>query len=223
MSRRRKDHYEALGISRDADQDEIRAAYRNKAKRHHPDLSSSGDPRAFQEAQNAYDTLRDPKSRRAYDAELRRSETGFGARPGGAPPGTWETGGFTGGAYRRGSSTSPLDDLEAMVEELLRGGFGGGGGPRRRGPFPDEDPMYPPEGGEEFSFSGASGRSEPVEFDVHMSPDEAFTGVTAHLQLDEGGTVVVDIPPGVQDGHVLRAQFEDRFGVRSLRINVRVV
>jgi hypothetical protein len=140
-------------------------------------------------------------------------------------PGTGETGGFGGGTYRRGPSGSPLDDLEAMVEELLRGGFGAAGSAssRRQGPFPGEDPMYPPEGGEEYEFFGARNRSEPVEFDVHMSPDEAFTGVTAHLQLDEGGTVVVDIPPGVRDGHVLQAQFEDRFGVRSLRIHVRVV
>ncbi len=249
MSSRRKDHYEALGVSRDADQEEIRSAYRRKAKAHHPDLcdGNSGDPEAFREAQHAYETLRDPTSRRAYDRRLHRHEAGggFGSpededQSGGSPPGGFSggaPGGFRrsgGGAGRwaRGQYTSPTDELHAMFEELFgaafgggpfggfsRGGFGGfGGATRQRDPEPDW--MYSDEGTDAGRYEQYQG---PVEFDVHMSPDEAFTGVTAHLHLDGGGTVVVDIPPGVRDGRSLRAHFKDRSAIRELILNIHIV
>ena len=241
MSRRRKDHYEALGISRDAGQEEIRTAFRRKAKEHHPDLCerNSGDPEAFREAQNAYETLRDPDARRAYDRRLRHHEAvgGFGSpedadlrggAPGGGAPGG-DPYGFAGGAGRRsrGRYSSPMDDLQAMFEELFGaafgggpfGGFGGSGGAtRQRGPEPDW--MYSDEGTDAGRYAQYEG---PVEFDVHMSPDEAFTGVTAHLHLDSGGTIVVDVPPGVRDGQRLRAQFKDRFSIRELILNIHIV
>ena len=80
MARKARNHYDALGVSRNADGEEIRKAYRKKAKEHHPDATGGGDPTAFHEAQAAYEALKDPRSRREYDEELRRRE-----RPGGRP------------------------------------------------------------------------------------------------------------------------------------------
>jgi molecular chaperone DnaJ len=246
MSRRHSNHYEALGISQDADQEQIRSAFRRKAKEHHPDLCDDGDADAFRRAQQAYETLRDPRSRRAYDAQLRRRERGdFGP---GDPGGGFGPGGFGGGFdpgmdrggmgrgggrstasgfSRRSGSSSPFDDLQDMFEELFGAAFGGGAGfspfgggaTRERG---DTDWAYSDEGTDAGAYAGYR-ENGPVEFDVHMSPDEAFTGVTAHLHLDHGGTVVVDIPPGVRDGHTLQAQFRDRFGPRELRLNIHIV
>ncbi|HEU4488528.1 MAG TPA: molecular chaperone DnaJ [Actinomycetota bacterium] len=63
------DHYEVLGISRDATQEDIKRAYRNLARRHHPD-ANPGDPAAverFKEVGRAYEVLSDPGKRQRYD------------------------------------------------------------------------------------------------------------------------------------------------------------
>lgn len=67
-------HYETLGISENANQDEIKKAYRKLANQHHPD--KGGDTTKFQQIQSAYDTLCDNNRRAQYDAE-RRGHGGF--------------------------------------------------------------------------------------------------------------------------------------------------
>jgi curved DNA-binding protein CbpA len=78
-----KDPYKALGISKDASQDDIRKAHRKLVRKYHPDANPE-DPRAegrFKEAQQAYEVLSDEKKRREYDEGLRASSRG---RSGGA-------------------------------------------------------------------------------------------------------------------------------------------
>ncbi len=65
----RRDYYEVLGVERDADEAQIKRAYRKLALQNHPDRNS--DPEAqerFKEAGEAYEVLRDPEKRRIYDA-----------------------------------------------------------------------------------------------------------------------------------------------------------
>lgn len=59
------DHYQTLGVSKDADVKEIKQAYRKLASKHHPD--KGGDKAEFQKIQSAYDTLSDPQKRAQYD------------------------------------------------------------------------------------------------------------------------------------------------------------
>ena len=59
------DYYQLLGIEKNATSDEIKRAYRKLATQHHPD--KGGDTAKFQEMQKAYETLRDPAKRQAYD------------------------------------------------------------------------------------------------------------------------------------------------------------
>ena len=64
-----RDHYEVLGVTRHATDDDIKRAYRDLARRYHPD-SQPDDPEAeerFKEISVAYETLRDPERRRRYD------------------------------------------------------------------------------------------------------------------------------------------------------------
>ncbi len=73
------DYYKTLGVSREADADEIRKAYRKLARKHHPDLNP-GDKAAedrFKNVQEAYDILSEPKKKTMYDQYGFYSENGM--------------------------------------------------------------------------------------------------------------------------------------------------
>ncbi len=66
-----RDYYDVLGVSPGAGADEIKRAYRQLARRYHPDISGDDRGAAFLEVSRAYDVLSDPKRRRSYDSDLR--------------------------------------------------------------------------------------------------------------------------------------------------------
>ena len=103
------DYYAILGVSRDADQSEIKKAYRKKARELHPDYG--GDEDAFKELSVAYETLSDPEKRRMYDIGGADAARG---------------GGYAGDSFDFG------DILSTMFGGAFGGGFGGGGGPQSR-------------------------------------------------------------------------------------------
>ena len=74
------DHYERLGVARDADTDTIREAYRRLARRYHPD-ASAGDAASMAAINEAHRVLADPARRAVYDASLRGAPTGERAAP----------------------------------------------------------------------------------------------------------------------------------------------
>jgi curved DNA-binding protein CbpA len=74
-----RSYYVVLGVSRGESPAGIRAAYRDLAKRHHPDVSGDAATRSFQEIAEAYRVLSDPQARRSYDERLRRLEPRQGA------------------------------------------------------------------------------------------------------------------------------------------------
>lgn len=63
-------HYAVLGVSRDATADDIHAAYRNLAKRHHPDTSTDDTTAAMQQLNHAYAVLGNPQQRQQYDSTV---------------------------------------------------------------------------------------------------------------------------------------------------------
>src|SRR5512133_138383 len=66
-----RDYYDVLGVSPDAGAAEIKRAYRQLARRYHPDISGEDRAGAFLEVSRAYEVLCDPGRRRSYDAQLR--------------------------------------------------------------------------------------------------------------------------------------------------------
>jgi curved DNA-binding protein len=79
------DHYQTLGVNRNASQDDIKKAYRRLAAQHHPDRG--GDTAKFQEIQGAYDVLGDPEKRSQYDNPQPQFGDGGFFHQGGVPPG----------------------------------------------------------------------------------------------------------------------------------------
>lgn len=114
----KRDYYEVLGVGRDADDAALKKAYRQLAKKYHPD-TNPGDKEAearFKEASEAYAVLSDPQKRQQYD------QFGHAA--------------FEGGAGGAGFEFN-MDDITSMFGDIFGfgGGFGGfGGSSRRNGP-----------------------------------------------------------------------------------------
>ena len=109
----KRDYYEVLGVSKDATEDEIKSAFRKKAKEFHPDINKSPDaPEKFKEAQEAYACLSDKENRAKYDQ--------FGHAAFENPYGG--TGG-AGGAYQ-GNPFGNFD-FGDIFDDLFSGGFGG--------------------------------------------------------------------------------------------------
>jgi curved DNA-binding protein len=182
------DYYAALGVERGATADEIRKAYRRLAQKYHPDVSKEpGAEEKFKEVAEAYQTLKDPEKRAAYDS--------LGSRPQGEefrPPPDWarQYGGQYGGGADAGSSQFSFDDTD-FADLFSR--FGARGGARSRA-MPGED----------------------FEVPVEISIEDAFNGTTLSLSLslpeyDAAGhvrrvphTVKARVAPGAVDGQRLR-------------------
>ncbi|KAJ1624244.1 hypothetical protein T492DRAFT_598869 [Pavlovales sp. CCMP2436] len=113
------DFYQTLGVSRGADEAELKKAYRNLARKYHPDVNPDGQER-FQEINNAYEVLSNPEQRQRYD---QFGEAGIrGAGGGGGGPG-----------------------VDFDLGDIFESFFGGGGGPGRGGPG-GRRPRGPPQG-----------------------------------------------------------------------------
>ena len=104
------DHYQILGVSRTATSEDIQKAYREMARKYHPDLHPDDDAakEQFKKVQTAFDVLNDPSKREMYD-RYGSSFEGVGAGGGG-----WSPQGQQGG-FQSGGEV----DLESLLEVVL--------------------------------------------------------------------------------------------------------
>jgi curved DNA-binding protein len=200
-----RDYYKVLGVARTANADEIKKVYRRLARKFHPDVSKESDAeQKFKEVQEAYEVLKDPEKRAAYDQLGSDWKSGQQFRP---PP-DWGSGfEFRGGPRqgrgnaRQGARMEEFEEAEGFSDffSTLFGarGFGGGAG------------------GNPFSDAGArAGRDHHARVDIDL--EEAFAGTTRTLDLKRPDvksdgtleikthTVRVTIPAGVTEGQLIR-------------------
>ena len=123
-----KDYYEILGVTRSADADEVKRAYRKLARKYHPDVSKEKNAEdKFKEVQEAYEVLRDTEKRAAYDQLGRDFRNGQQFRP---PPDWGQRFGQPGG--QRFSDLNGFSDFFSTL-------FGGAAGPGHHPHQPQQD------------------------------------------------------------------------------------
>ncbi len=107
-----KDYYDIIGVKRDATQDEIKRAYRKLARKFHPDVSKEADAeQRFKEVGEAYEVLKDPEKRAAYDQLGANWKAGQDFRP---PP-DWDQGfEFHGGGFTDADAAEFSDFFESL-------------------------------------------------------------------------------------------------------------
>lgn len=183
-----RDYYQIMGVARDATQDEIKRAYRKLARKYHPDVSKETDAEArFKELGEAYEVLKDPEKRAAYNQLGNNYKAGQDFHP---PPG-WDQGfEFHGGGFTEADASQFSDFFESL--------FGHGFDRQAR------------------HGAGFHARGEDTHASVLINLEDAYTGAVRtitlhHSELDASGRpqlkeriLNVQIPKGVHKGQHIR-------------------
>ncbi|MEJ2362653.1 MAG: DnaJ C-terminal domain-containing protein [Gammaproteobacteria bacterium] len=184
-----KDYYKIMGLERNATQDEIKRAYRKLARKYHPDVSKEKDAEArFKELGEAYEVLKDPEKRAAYDHLGANYQTGQEFHP---PP-NWDSGfEFRGGGFTDAGNAGFSDFFEELFGRQAHGAHTG-------------------------YRSSFNARGEDHHAKVVVDLEDAFHGATRSISLqtpvlDAHGqvrlsnrTLNVKIPKGVKEGQQIR-------------------
>ncbi|TRW90278.1 DnaJ C-terminal domain-containing protein [Candidatus Methylobacter oryzae] len=184
-----KDYYKIMELSRNATQDEIKRAYRKLARKYHPDVSKEKEAEAkFKELGEAYEVLKDPEKRAAYDRLGANWKAGEDFRP---PP-NWDEGfEFKGGGFTGGDAGIFSDFFEQL--------FG------RAGFRPSE-----------YGARGFHARGQDTHAKIYIDLEDSVHGSTRNISLSAPATdaqghvqvkqrnLNIKIPKGIKPGQHIR-------------------
>src|SRR3990167_10042551 len=195
-----KDYYAVLGVAKKASEDDIKHAYRRLARKYHPDVSKEKNAEEqFKNVQEAYEVLKDPEKRKAYDELGNQWKAGQEFRP---PP-----------DWQHGRTRSYSSDQADFAESDLGG-------------FSDFfTHLFNRAGSSREGFQGFKQRGSDQRAKIQISLEEAFHGATKTFQMqmpeiDASGqmhatlrTIKVTIPAGVTQGQQLRLTGQGGAGI----------
>ncbi len=191
-----KDYYQILGVSKSANEKDIKQAYRRLARKYHPDVNPNNKAAQdkFKEINEAYEVLSDSEKRKKYDtlgANWKQYEQY--ARAGNQGPFQWGNG-FEGNQYQY-RTVNPEE-----FEQMFGGGLGGD-----LGGFSDFFRTFFGGGGFDAGTRSQARprRGQDIEQPVEISLQEAYSGTTRVVQKD-GRRLEIKIPPGVKSGSKIR-------------------
>ncbi len=203
-----KDYYQILGVGDSATQDEIKRAYRKKARQYHPDVSKESDAEEkFKSVSEAYEVLKDEKRRAEYD---QLKQHGFrGGDDFRKPPGWQGDWNFGSGGQRSG---------QGSYNRTGQGDFGG------NSDFSDFFESIFGQAGFNRGFNstaqhrrGRHSKGDDIQLGVRVSLENAFKGGKTRIKVPAvpgypEKTLSVNIPAGVTSGQQLRLRGQGRLG-----------
>ena len=186
-----KDYYEVLGVERAASKDDIKRAYRRLARKYHPDVSKESDAELrFKEMKEAYEVLKDPEKRAAYDQFGENWKAGQDFQP---PPNWQREHAFRGGAESFADAGQFSDFFESLFGQSRGGGFS-------------------------FRSGNLRTKGEDINAVITVPIEDAYRGASRTLTLevpeaDSSGamtrrrkTLSVKIPAGITAGKRIRLE-----------------
>ena len=202
-----KDYYQIIGVERDATQDEIKRAYRKLARKYHPDVSKEANAEQhFKEVGEAYEVLKDPEKRAAYDQLGANWKAGQDFN---APP-DWdagfEFGGGPGGGNTQYGGFEGADAYSDFFESLFRQAGGR------------------PQGGHQQQ-SGFQSAGNDHHAKILIDLEDSMKGATRSISLrvpevDASGHVTskervlnINIPKGIKQGQHIRLAGQGNPGI----------
>jgi DnaJ family protein B protein 4 len=185
-------HYEVLGIDTNADETEIKKAYRSLSFKHHPDRSQDPDSsNIMQRINEAYEVLKDPHSRQQYDAELNGHS--MHANP------------FMGGMHGMPGMPGGINIFDMLFSQMTGGGMSGG---------INIEILH--NGNGATFIRRHIGKPETITKNISITLEQAYAGFVATVEIDrwnmrpqdglkinEIESIQVKIPAGVENGQTI--------------------
>lgn len=214
-----KDYYKTLGVEKNANESEIKNAYRKLARKYHPDINhDKGAEDKFKDVNEAYQVLSDPEKRKKYDqfgSDYRQYQS-----TGGNPQDFWSQ-------WSQQQHGQPQGNYRTVTQEELNQMFGGSGGFSGIGGFSDFfESLFGGMGASQSarSTSKRSRQSAPlsrdVQHEVEITLTEAYLGSKRTLQFENGRKIEATIPAGVDTGSRVRLSGQADGADLYLRIKV---
>ncbi len=199
-----QDYYQTLGVKRDATQDQIKRAHRRLARQYHPDVNKDKQAEEkFKQITEAYEVLKDPETRKKYDALGANWKAGQEF----TPPSGWENVRFEfrGGAGGQGFHARP-DGFSDFFEMIFGRAHGRGSGPGHGG---WQEMLRAAQAGGGPAGAPGARPTAPSEAHITVTLEDAYHGSTKQITLRDGATgesqtLHVKIPPGTTHGTKIR-------------------